>query len=411
MSDSANSSSASSGSGAGASGMDAGLEAEIAAALGDMSVEDMLDYGERPARRGERTHRTGVITGVRDQDVFVEFGPKSQGICPISHFKEPPVVGSSMDFAVDRYDESDGLLMLSREGVVRKADYDAMDVGQVIEARCTGTNKGGLEMEVASHKAFMPAGQVDVRHIEDLSVFVGEKMPCEIIELDKNRGRIVLSRRKHMEEERARIREKMLEELVVGNTMQATITNVREFGAFADLGGIEGLIHVSDLSWNRVKNVRDVVKEGDIVQVEILKIDQTQTPPRLSLGMKQTMEDPFTQQADAIEDGATVTGRVTRTTDFGAFVEVSDGVEGLIHISELAHKRVNKVESIVKEGEVVTVKVLSIDGERRRISLSLKAMQDSPDTATFEREEDASMRRMREQLNSKFGGNLKGGLG
>ncbi len=392
--------------------MDANLEAEIEAALGDMAIEDMLDYADRPQTTGGgRDTKTGLIVAIQGSDVFVEFGPKSQGLCPLEQFTEAPQVGARMDFVVDRFDRNEGLLMLSREGAIRKADWEALQVGQIIEARCTGVNKGGLELEVANHPAFMPAGQVDIRHIEDLGVFVGEKMPCEVIELDPSHGRIILSRRMHMEAERARLREELMEKIVEGETVPAVITSIQVYGAFADLGGIDGLIHISDLSYTRINHPSESVKEGDQVKVKILKIDRDHEPPRIGLGLKQTLEDPYSSEVEKLDVGATVTGRITKITAFGAFVELSPGVEGLIHISELSNERVQKVSSIVKPGEVVTVKVLSVDSDQRRIGLSLKAARAEDEKSSFDRDDDPDMRKLKAQLSKKFGDNLKGGLG
>ena len=345
--------------------------------------------------------------------MFIEFGPKSSGICPLQQFAEKPEPGQRLEFVIDRFDEREGLLIVSREGAVRKAQWEALDVGQVVEARCTGTNKGGLVMELARHEAFMPAGHVDIRHVEDLSVFVGEKMPCEIIDLDRKRGRVILSRRRPLEADRARRREDLLSKLVVGATVPAVITSIKDFGAFADIGGLDGLIHISDLSYRRVKHPSEVVKTGDQVNVKILKIetDEGGDRPRVGLGLKQTLEDPFSASVSSLEVGASVSGRVTRLMDFGAFVELAPGVEGLIHISELSHERVHKVSSVVKPDEVVTVKVLSIDPGQRRIGLSLKAAQADEEARTFERDEDPEIRKLRAQLSQKFGGDLKGGLG
>lgn len=394
------------------SNVDDQLEAEIEAALGDMSVEDMLDFADRPASsvRAEREFKRGRVVNVYKDQVFVEFGPKSQGMCPLAQFDEPPAAGQEMEFVVERFDKNEGMLILSREGAVQKAAWESLEEGQSIEARCTGVNKGGLEMEVANHKAFMPAGQVDLRHIEDLSVFIGEKMPCEILELDKKRGRIILSRRSHMEAERAHLRDKLLDELQEGDTAQAVIRSIQPFGAFADLGGVDGLIHISDLSYQRVKHPSEVVKEGQQVEVKILKIDRDADPVRIGLGLKQTMQDPYESKAGELAEGSEATGRVTKLMPFGAFVELAPGVEGLIHISELSHERVAKVSSVVQEGEIVTVKVLAVDHAQRRISLSLKAMKAQQERDNFNRGEDPEMRKLKAQLNAKFGDNLKGGL-
>jgi small subunit ribosomal protein S1 len=392
--------------------MDEKLEAEIQEALGDMRVEDMLDYADKPKERGSgRDLKRGLVVSIQGDDVFIEFGPKSQGICPLSQFTEKPELGSHMEFMVDRFDQNDGILILSRKGSVAKADWEALAVGQIVEARCTGTNKGGLDMEVANHSAFMPAGQVDVRHIDDLGIFVGEKFPCEVIELDRQRARIVLSRRGPMEAEREARRKDLMTTLEVGATVPAVIRSIRDFGAFADIGGVDGLIHISDLSYKRVNHPSEVVTDGQEVQVKILKIDHASDPPRIGLGLKQTLEDPFQSQANALEVGATVSGRVTKLMDFGAFVELAPGVEGLIHISELSHERVNRVSSVVKPDEIVTVKVLSVDPGSRRIGLSLKAARSDEEAETFSRKEDPEIRRMRAMLGQKFGDNLKGGLG
>lgn len=395
----------------GSADLDAKLQAEIEAALGDMSFEDMLDMAERP--RSDASHqllelKTGVIVAIHRGDVFVEFGPKSQGVCPLNQFETPPTVGQKLPFVIDRFDEKDGILILSREGAVRKAAYDSMAVGQVIEARCTGTNKGGLEMEVAQHKAFMPAGQVDLRHIDDLSVFVGEKMPCEIIELDRNRGRIILSRRSTLQAERTRLREKLLDELKEGDQRSAVITSLQPYGAFADLGGMDGLIHISDLAYQRLKHPSEVVKEGQQVTVQILKIDREHDPPRIGLGMKQCLADPYDAKVADISAGDTVTGRVTRIMPYGAFVELAPGVEGLLHISQLAGNRVNKVSQIVKPDEIITLKVLDVDAKTRRISLSLRAVKQEQEAEVL-KPDDPAIRK----LKAKFGAGppLKGGIG
>lgn len=392
--------------------LDRGLEAEIQAALGDMSIEDMLEFSGPRAGGAGRETRTGTVVRIDRDEVFVEFGPKSQGICPLTHFAERPRPGERLEFVVERYDRNEGLLLLSRSGAVRKAQWDALELGQVVEARCTGVNSGGLQMEVAGHAAFMPAGMVDIRHIADLAVFVGEKMPCEVIELDRSRDRIILSRRAHLEAERARTREQLMEDLREGATMQGTVVSVRDFGAFVDLGGADGLVHVSDLSWERPRHPSEVVREGETVSVKVLKVDRSQDPPRISLGMKQCLEDPYRQSAASLEVGVDVTGRVTRLADFGAFVEIAPGVEGLVHISELSASRVNRVDSVVSEGEVVTARIVSVDHERRRIGLSLKAVRaEGADDAEHDRGTDPELRRLMARLGSRFGENLKGGIG
>ncbi len=387
--------------------LDAKLEAEIEAALGDMTLQDMLEVAEEahPRSGGQTQMKTGTIVRIHKGDVFVEFGPKSVGVCQRSQFDNPPTVGERMPFVVDRYDAREGLLILSRQGAVTKAVWASLAKGQIVQAQCRGVNKGGLEMEVANHLAFMPAGQVDLRHVEDLSCFVGQKMPCEIVELDRARGRIILSRRRTLETERQAQREKLLAELAEDQQRPAVIRSIQPYGAFADLGGIDGLIHISDICHERIKHPAERLSEGEEVQVKILKIDRTQDPPRIGLGLKQCQADPFLSGAARIAEGDTVTGKVTRIMAYGAFVEITPGVEGLVHISQLSAQRITRVAQVVKLHEVITVKVLDIDAGRRRISLSLRAAQKADPEAL--RPDDPAIKK----LKAKFSGDLKGGIG
>jgi small subunit ribosomal protein S1 len=269
--------------------------------------------------------------------------------------------------------------ILSLEGAVQKADWGTLEIGQIVEARCTGMNKGGLEMEIAHHKGFMPAGQVDVRHVADISVFIGEKFPVQIVELNKDKNRLVVSRKAVVASERAEQREKLLAVLEIGQTRQATITSVQSYGAFADIGGVDGLIHVSDLSHERVKSPADVVKVGDVVTVKVIKLDLAATPPKIGLGLKQLVADPGVTAMQTLEAGGTVTGRVTKLMPFGAFVEIAPGIEGLVHISEISHERIPSVDKALRANEIVTCKVLSIDVGKKRISLSIKALVEPPE--------------------------------
>ncbi|MBT5365672.1 MAG: S1 RNA-binding domain-containing protein, partial [Phycisphaerae bacterium] len=299
------------------------LNREILNAIGDGSFADMLDV-QAQSTPTRRSARSGVVAAIHGRNVLVEFGPREQGCCPKSHFEELPQVGESLDFIVERTD-SDGMLVLSRKGAVQKATWDALETGQVVEAKCSGTNKGGLEMEVAGHKAFMPAGQVAIHHLPDLDIMIGQKMACEVIELDRRANRIVLSRKKVLYAEREAAKEEMLETLNAGDTYDATITSVQPYGAFADIGGIEGLIHKSEMTWERDIDPSKFVKIGDIVKIQILDIDLTNEQPKIAFGMKQLIEDPFVSSMATIEVGETVTGTVTRLADFGAFVDLGSG--------------------------------------------------------------------------------------
>ena len=414
------------------------LDDEIAAALGDMSLDQIMDEEDRSKNTvqitsdGRRT-RNGMIVAIQDKDVMIEFGPKSQGICPVQQFKALndalPEVGSRHDFVVERFDPFDGLLVVSLPGAVQKADWGTLEVGQIIEARCVGVNRGGLEMEVDNHKGFMPAGQVEIRHVEDISTFIGEKFSCKIIELKKAKNRLVLSRKAVLMVERESQKKATLEELAVGQVKTVTITSIQPYGAFADLGGVDGLIHISDIAHERIKNPGDVLKVGETLQVEVLKLDTSGDQVKIGLGRKQVMSDPAAEVLQELTEGSETTGRVKKIMDFGAFIELAPGVEGLVHISQVSHERVESVAHALKKDEIVQVKILSIDPGRNRISLSIKAMTEAPARSSdgnsgrsggkrgrgrgeaidmTPREDDPAMRKLKARFSSN---DLKGGLG
>lgn len=367
--------------------LDAETLAEIEAAMGDLSDAGAATP-RKPIRgprevRGGREHRTGTVVSVGANDVFVEFGPKELGVVESVHFKDNPKpnVGEQLEVIVQRYESAESLFICILPGSVQKADWEMLEIGQLVEARVTGVNKGGLELEVANHRAFMPASQVDINRIPDLAVFVGEKLTCQIQKLDKRGGgNIVLSRRDILQAERAKAAESLKSALKEGDTVEGTVRKIMDFGAFVDLGGVDGLIHLNDLSHDRVnhgaKSVAKFVSEGQKVTVQILKIDWEAN--RLSLGLKQLQSDPFASAKEEIVEGAVVTGKVTNITEFGAFVEVAPGVEGLVHISEIDFKRINKVEDALQKGEIVQVKVLKLDPATRKISLSIKQTKEAP---------------------------------
>lgn len=395
------------------------LEQEIADALAGVDLMALSEEtpdpapGDRIKLDGGRRTKTGQIVSVRGGDVLVEFGPKRQGVCPTSQFKEEPKVGSSVEFLVQRLD-AEGLFVLSLPGSVQKADWGNLEMGQTIEGRVTGVNKGGLEVEVAQKTGFMPAGQIDVRHIPDISTMLGEKITCRVTQLDKKRGRLILSRRVVIEEERAANAEKLLTELEPGQRRTVVVTSIQAFGAFADLGGVDGLIHVSELTHERVRDPGQVVKVGEELEVVITKIDTSGDQPRIALSRKAVLSDPRSEIINTLEAGATVAGTVKKITEFGAFLEVAEGIEGLLHISEISHRRIDRVDREIREGEVVQVKILSIEPDKGRISLSKKALEERPagergrgGESSAARPEDPLMRKLR----SKFSGDLKGGIG
>lgn len=339
--------------------------------------------GPRVVQAG-REHRTGIVVSVGPSDLFVEFGPKELGVVDRSQWKEgeePPKVGEELEVAVDRYEASESLFVCSRPGAVKKADWEMLQPGQVVEARVVDVNKGGLDMEVAGHRAFMPASQVSLDRIPDLSIFKGEKMECHVQRIDRRgSGNIVLSRRQILQEQKKKLEAELKESLQEGQTVKGKVKKIMPFGAFVDIGGVDGLVHVSDLSHERVnmgeKNVARYVQEGQEVQVQVLKLNWDEN--RISLGMKQLQDDPFSVAAEEIKEGEIVTGKIKNLADFGAFVELPGGLEGLVHVSEIDYKRINSPADVLKPDEVVSVKVLKVDPDSRRISLSIKQTKEAP---------------------------------
>ncbi len=395
----------------------------------------------KPALKGPRVvsagreHRTGAIVSVGPTDIFLEFGPKELGVLPRMQFKEGeelPAVGSQFEVAIDRFEPSENIFICSRPGAVVKAAWENLEIGQTVDAKVVGVNKGGLELEVAGHRAFMPASQVSLDRIPDLSVMIGEKLTCQVSQLDKRgRGNIVLSRRDILDQERKERAKSLKDSLKDGDVLDGVVRKIMPFGAFVDIGGVDGLVHVSDLSYDRVgmgeQAIAKHVKEGQKVKVKVLKIewnDEDMRKSRIALGLKQLAADPFTTAANDIKEGAEVNGRVTRLAEFGAFVEVAPGVEGLVHVSEIAHKRVNHPQDELKVDQVVQAKVLKIDAGTRRISLSIKAMVAAPerpgkkgDDRTPKRsveeitKETPALRRLRAQAAARDKGKtLKGGF-
>jgi predicted RNA-binding protein with RPS1 domain len=330
--------------------------------------------------QGGREHRSGTVVSVGNDDVFLEFGPKQLGVLSKTQFKEGkelPNNGDPIEVVVDRFDADESIYICSLPGAVQKAEWELLQPGQVVEARVSGTNKGGLELEVANHRAFMPASQVDLHRVEDLSVFVGEKVTCQVIRVDRSgRGNITLSRREVLAKEREQETAKLKDTLNEGDEIQGTVRKIMPFGAFVDMGGIDGLLHISDLRHDRVNKVEEVVKEGDTVKVKVLKLDWENN--RHSLGLKQLEPDPWDEALKDVNEGELVTGRVTKLMEFGCFVEVAEGIEGLVHISELAWKRVNRTSDVVQPNNIVKVKVLKVDRDQRKISLSIKQALDKP---------------------------------
>jgi ribosomal protein S1 len=372
------------------------MERELQEAMGGLSDKDL--YGgveqrsERPAKgKAEQGPRKGKVFRIHGPDVFIDLpGSRMQGLLPLLQFPEgAPAIGTEIEVHVERVDNANGVLVLSLKGAAVEADWSSVAAGMIVEARVTGTNKGGLEVDVNGIRGFMPISQIDLYRVEDAATFVNQRLRCLVAEADASERNLVVSRRALLEKEREENRDKLWKELAEGQVRQGVVRSIKDFGAFVDLGGVDGLLHVSEMSWNRVQDAHSLVQPGQSVKVVVLKIDHEQR--KLSLGMKQLMASPWDAVSEKFHVGAIVNGRVSRLMDFGAFVELEPGIEGLIHVSELAPQRVWRVGDVVQSGQEVQVKVLSVDAAQRRISLSLKAaLVRAPEPAPAEEEEESA---------------------
>ncbi len=367
----------------------------VSEAMGGLSMEDLLKEVSRPATSAEdnldpsrpmrggrpksaspdepanNRDRRGRVIAIRDRSIFVDLGGKSQGVVPMEQFTEhdeEPVIGQDYDFTFTGYDNREGLVMLSRRGAVNHGSWDELHEGDVVEGMVSGSNKGGLEVTINNIRAFMPAGQVDIRFNSDLNALVGQKIKCQVIELNRADRKLVVSRREILEQQSAVEREKTWRELATGQIREGVVSSVQAYGAFVDIGGVDGLLHVSAMSHTRVADPSKIVKPGDRVQVMVLAVDHEKQ--RVSLGLKQLQKDPWAGAVEEFPVGMLLEATITRLMDFGAFAELAPGVEGLIHISELATHRVSHTGQVVKPGDKIQVKVMAVDLEKKRISLS-----------------------------------------
>lgn len=335
------------------------------------------------------TRLKATVQAISGEDVILDVGMRSSGCLPGKQFDgKLPEVGAKLDVVVDSYNAAEGLILCSMPKAMRSVSgWSEVQVGQVVDCMVTKTNKGGLEVTVNTLRAFLPAGQVDYGFVANMESFVGQKLRVKVTEVNPQKKNLVVSRRAFLEIERGERRDEMWKTIAVGQTYPGVVKTLKDYGAFIDLGGLDGLLHVGEISWQRINHPSDVLKEGQQVEVQVVGVDREKN--KISLGMRQLTKNPWSDIEAKYPVGSEVTGTVTRTSDFGAFVQLEEGVEGLIHISELEYRRVVRVTDVVKEGQEVRAKVLSVDLAKRRIALSLKALQAKPESAP--RKEDADM--------------------
>jgi small subunit ribosomal protein S1 len=327
---------------------------------------------------------SGKVVRIDQDEVLVDIGYKSEGVIPSNELSirksvdpaDEVELGEEVDALVLTKEDQDGRLVLSKkrarfEKAWRRIEA-AAESGEPVEGNVIEVVKGGLIIDLGV-RGFLPASLVDIRRVQNLDEFLGQKIECKVIELNRSRNNVVLSRRAVLEEERKEVRQQILDRLQPGMVVEGAISNIVDFGAFVDLDGIDGLIHISELSWSHVNHPSEILNIGDTVPVKVLDIDRERQ--RISLGLKQTQEDPWQRVVDGYKVGDELEGKVTKVVTFGAFVEIMDGVEGLVHISELAHHHVENPREVVEPGDPVKVKILEIDSERRRLSLSVKRVE------------------------------------
>lgn len=359
----------------------ADLEAELAEALGELSFEQVLKQ-EEVSRTGSNldvdTRLPAPVVRIHNDDVFFALDGRNEGVASLRLFRDPPEVGSQHEVIITGYDNENGLYLVTVPGgAVAVSDWADIQEGSIVEARVTAANTGGLECTVNHIRGFIPASQISTYRVENLGQFVNEKMLCVVTEANPQRKNLVLSRRAIMEREKEAARAETLAGLKVGDVREGIVRSLREFGAFVDLGGVDGLIHISKMSWDRVKHPSEVLAEGQKVKVKVDSID-TDTG-KIGLSYRDEAEHPWNNIEAKFPPGSTVKGVVSRIANYGAFVKLAPGVEGLLHISELAHHRVVRVQNHVDEGQEVEVKVLEVDKPSQRISLSLKANLAAPE--------------------------------
>jgi small subunit ribosomal protein S1 len=326
----------------------------------------------------------GKVVRIDKDEVLVDIGYKAEGVIPSNELsirksvdpEDEVSLGEEIDALVLTKEDSEGRLVLSKkrarfEKAWRRIEA-AAESGEPVEGSVIEVVKGGLILDLGV-RGFLPASLVDIRRVHNLDEFLGQKLECKVIELNRSRNNVVLSRRAVLEEERKEVREQILGRLQPGQVVEGKISNIVDFGAFVDLDGIDGLIHISELSWSHVNHPSEVVAIGDTVRIKVLDIDRDRQ--RISLGLKQTQEDPWQRVISTYRPGDVLEGTVTKVVAFGAFVEILAGVEGLVHISELADHHVESPSEVVEPGTVLNVKILEIDEERRRLSLSIKRVE------------------------------------
>jgi len=389
------------------------LEAELSMAIDDSSLEELIAGDETISKQPileEESRHTGRVVAVRNDDLFVELGSREQGVLSSKQFEEMPEVGAELDVIVRRFIRDDGLYeLILPDAAASVGDWDDLREGMLVDVLVTGHNTGGLECEVNHIRGFIPISQIALYRVEDLAEFVDQKFTCLVTEANPQRRNPVLSRRAVLEREKEEARQEFLESLAPGQIHEGVVRKILHFGAFVDIGGLDGLLHISQLAWYRVEHPSEILKEGQTIKVKIEKIDRA--TGKMSLGYREMLENPWSKAEQNYPPNSIVKGKVSKLMEFGAFVEVERGIEGLVHISELSHKHVRRPGDVVHEGDEIEVLVLSVDPEAQRMSLSLRqTMEPEPEEQKVDEPESAPGKPAKPKRKGPSKP-LKGGLG
>ena len=359
------------------------MNAAIAASLEGLSEDDLAHlYEESVKDFTPGSILPGKIIGIQGDDVVVDIGYKSEGFISLREFDSPDEVdeGDEIDVYLEAVEDESGVVVLSKKKADRIRGWERVirehEVGDTVTGRAIRKIKGGLLMDIGV-PVFLPASQIDIRRVGDVSEFVGKELTCKIIKIDKDRHNIVLSRRRLLEEEREAMKEQLFSEIQKGEIRRGVVKNITDFGAFIDLGGVDGLLHITDMSWSRVSHPREVLSVDQVVDVKILNFDVERE--RISLGLKQLTPNPWQAVPDKYPVGSRIKGEVVNIMPYGAFVKLEDGIEGLVHISEMSWtQQVNHPSELVNVADEVEVVVLEINQEKQEISLGMKQTEEDP---------------------------------
>lgn len=361
--------------------MDDDVEAELARAMGEVPADKFYEADSASTQTGTKGgNKKGKVISIHSDDVFVDIGGRSQGVVPFASFVTEPKVGDEIEVVIKGFDGANGCMLLALPGAAEQSvNWSSVARGMIVEAKVTGTNKGGLSVEVNSIKGFMPISQLEMFRVDDTAPYVNQKLRCMITEVDPAEKNLVVSRRALLEQERAEAQEKLWLELAEGQKRTAIVGNIKEFGAFVDLGGCDALLPMGEIAWQKVDDASKFLSPGQRIEVKVIRLDKERK--KVTVSLRECMSSPWDEVENNFPVGSVVNGKVTRIMDFGAFIELAPGIEGLLHISEVANKRVFRVSDVVKVDQTVEVKVTKYDPATRRMSLSLKAIQQEKEAA------------------------------